>query len=216
MLFPFFTIFLIFVVWLAVRYRSGDRKSQQLQEDFWENEAKANSAPAIDLDSIHYISIPLEKFPLGLCPEDEILQMESRLKELSEKRILNLTGKTNTELKATYGVKNLPAIMEIGENFDQLTVLLKDYASALIQRKHISEAVSVLEFGVGIGTDISQHYIMLGQCYHQLGKSDKIDYLIEQVNTRDLLLGPSIVRQLESMKTEYQPITSSEEEDFSL
>lgn len=216
MLFPFFTIFLIFVVWLAIRYRSNNQKTQQLQDDFWENEAKANSAPAADLDSIQYINIPLEKFPLGLYSQDEILQIEFQLKELSQKRILNLTGKTNTELKATYGVSNLPAIMEIGENFDQLTVLLKDYASALIQHKSFQEAIAVLEFGVGIGTDISQHYIMLGQCYQKLGKFDKIDYLIEQVKSRDLLLGPSILRQLESMKTSSQPVESSAEEDFTL
>ena len=60
----------------------------------------------------------------------------------------------------------------------------------------MADAISVLEFGVAIGTDISQNYNMLGDCYLALGKTDKISYLIEQVESRNLMLAPSILRHL--------------------
>ena len=129
--------------------------------------------------------------------------------------MLNLTGKTNTELKLTYGVPNLEKMMEIGENFDTLTILLKDYAQALLEHKMLAEAIVVLEFGAGIGTDISQHYIMLGECYQSLGKTEKIHHLIEKISQSDLLLGPSIIRQLNAL-LESDTASMDAPEDFHL
>lgn len=87
-------------------------------------------------------------------------------------------------------------MQSIGEDFDLLTITLKDYGAALIEQGLLADAISVLEFGVAIGTDISQNYNMLGDCYLALGKTDKISYLIEQVESRNLLLAPSILRHL--------------------
>lgn len=199
MLFPFLTIFIIFILFLAYRYKTTDKKQKDIQASFWERENAANATPPVDLDSLSYITIPLEKFPLGFSDDENIISIENQLRQLSQKRILNLTGITNTEVKERYGVSNLNALTEIGENFDQLTILLKDYASILIESEHLAEAVTVLEFGVGIGTDIRQNYTMLGDCYKALGKTEKIQYLIDQVSAGNLMLAPGIIRYLENL-----------------
>ncbi len=199
MLFPFLTIFLIFVIFLAYRYKTTNKKQKDIQASFWERENAANATPPVDLDNLIYITIPLEKFPLGLSDDENRISIEDQLRQLSQKRILNLTGITNTEVKERYGVSNLNALTEIGENFDQLTILLKDYASILIEAEHLEEAVAVLEFGVGIGTDIRQNYTMLGDCYKALGKPEKIQYLIDTVSAKNLLLAPGIIRYLENL-----------------
>ena len=215
MLFPFLTIFMIIIIFLAIRYRSNERHQQEIQDDFWSKEAAANATPSVDLSNLKYITIPLDKFPLGFSQEEKILSLESQLRELSTKPMLNLTGKTNTELKLTYGVPNLEKMMEIGENFDTLTILLKDYAQALLEHKMLAEAIVVLEFGAGIGTDISQHYIMLGECYQSLGKTEKIRHLMEKISQSDLLLGPSIIRQLNAL-LESDTASMDAPEDFHL
>lgn len=199
MLFPFLTIFMIIIIFLAIRYRSNEKHLQEIQDDFWSQEATANATPPANLNNLNYITIPLDTFPLNFSHEENILSMEAQLRELSTKPMLNLTGKTNTELKLTYGVSNLEKMIEIGENFDTLTILLKDYAKALLDHKMIAEAITVLEFGAGIGTDISQHYIMLGECYKSLDKTDKIAHLMEKISRSNLLLGPSIIRQLNAL-----------------
>ncbi len=196
MLFPFLTVFIIFLVLLAIRYNQTKKKQAEIQDSFWEAEARANAAPPANLDDLQYITIPLEKFPLGFSKEEKILAIEDKLTVLSQKRLLNLTGMTNTELKTIYGVSNFNAVSEMGEDFDSLTVLLKEYAETLIEAQLIGEAIQVLEYGVGIGTDISRHYIMLGECYQVLHKTEKLEYLIEQVSSSSLLLAPSICRQL--------------------
>lgn len=83
-----------------------------------------------------------------------------------------------------------------------MTITLKDYGAALIEQGLLADAISVLEFGVAIGTDISQNYNMLGDCYLALGKTDKISYLIEQVESRNLMLAPSILRHLRGLLSE--------------
>lgn len=213
MLFPFLTVFMIIIIFLAIRYRSNQQHQDEMQEEFWSMEATANATPSVDLNNLTYITIPLDKFPLGFSKEEEILSLEAQLKDLSTKPLLNLTGKTNTELKLTYGVPNLEKMAEIGENFDNLTIILRDYAKALLDHKMIAEAITVLEFGAGIGTDISQHYIMLGQCYITLGKTDKVQHLIDKISQSNLLLAPSIVRQLNEL-LEGDPDSIDGPEDF--
>ncbi len=202
MAFPFLTIFMIFIVYLAIRQRSVTRKQNETRESFWERESAANNAPAADLDNITYITIPLGKFPLGKNQDVRIVSIEKELEELSKKRLLNLTGKTNTELKETYGVKNLPAMQAIGEDFDRLTILIKDYGEALIDLGQLSDAIAVLEFGAAVKTDISQNYTMLGDCYQALGQTAKITYLMQQVESQNLVLGPSIIRHLKALLPE--------------
>lgn len=212
MLFPFLTVFVVFLLLLAWQYRRKDQYLKEIEQSFWEKEAMANATPPADLDSLKYITIPLEKFPLGFSQEPEIVRIEQALRDLSNKRILNLTGKTNTDLKATYGVSNLETMSEIGDNFDQLTMLLKDYANLLLENDRMDDAIYVLEFGVGIGSDISQNYTMLGDCYQALGKTDKLNYLIEQVKATEFLLTPSILRHLEQLQTPSNSKDSTQED----
>ncbi len=202
MLFPFLAVFLGFGVFLAIRYKSLNRKQELDTQAFWEREAAANAAPSADLDNIKYITIPLDKFPLGFSKDAGICALEETLKDLSQKRLLNLTGKTNTDLKELYGVANLTTMQSIGEDFDLLTITLKDYGAALIQQGKLADAISVLEFGVAIGTDISQNYILLSDCYFAFGKTDKIRYLMDQVSSKNMMLGPSIMHHLQQLLAE--------------
>ena len=93
MSFPFLAAFLGFGVFLAIRYKSLNRKQELDTQAFWEREAAANATPSADLDNIKYITIPLDKFPLGFSKDADICALEETLKELSHKRLLNLTGK---------------------------------------------------------------------------------------------------------------------------
>jgi hypothetical protein len=202
MAFPFLTIFLVFLICLAIRYKKVNQDQQNMQEDFWKREAAANTVPPVDLDHLTYITIPLDRFPIGQFPDDDIAALEQQLQQLAGQRILNVTGQTNTQLKETYGVSNLEKIQLYGENFDRLTLVLKDYGEALIQKECIPEAVRVLEFGVAIKTDVSQDYLLLGQCYRRMGRRDKICDLMDQVSALSLVLSPSILRHLQDMVDE--------------
>lgn len=211
----FLIIFLILLILLAFHYKRSARNQETIQQSFWERESAANATPGIDLDTLTYITIPLDRFPIGRISGAEIQNLEQQLKQLSTRRILNLTGKTNTELKEEYGVPNLETVQTYGESFDQLTLVLKKYGEALLAENCFSDAVKVLEFGVAVKTDVSQNYILLGKCYAALGQYEKISYLIEQVSATPLLLGPSICRQLEEL-LDKTPSDETPRENFTL
>ncbi len=196
--FPFLTLFMIFIIWLAIRIHQSNARINAQEEEFWNKERIANSTPAKDISNLRYITIPIEKFPLNFSSDSDILDIESQLKDLSTRPLINVTGKTNTELKTEYGVPNFEKLTKMGEDFDDATVLLNRYGKALIEAGRYEDAITVLEFAVGCGTDISESYTLLGQCYKNLQNSTKLDLLKNQVEQSNLILKESILNKLSS------------------
>ena len=164
MLFPILGIVLVGMIALALRYRYLNKKMDNDNESFYERERKANATPKKDISNITYIKVPLEKFPIGQIEDEDIKVIEDKLVALSEKDILNLVGKTNTDLKEEYGVPNFDKMQEVGENFNELTVTLVEYGNELMLRNMLDEAIGVLEYGIAIKTDVSKNYTLLGDC----------------------------------------------------
>ena len=199
MLFPILGIVLVGMIALALRYRYLNKKMDNDNEAFYERERKANATPKKDISNLTYIKIPLEKFPIGQIEDDEINVIEDKLVALSEKDILNLVGKTNTDLKEEYGVPNFDKMQEVGENFNELTVTLVEYGNELILRNMLDEAISVLEYGIAIKTDVSKNYTLLGDCYKQKNQPRKIKVLREQAERYDGIMRESIIRHLDEL-----------------
>ncbi len=194
--FPFLTIFLIFLIWLTIMIHRSNAKIDAQEEKFWENERIANSTPAKDISNLRYITIPIEKFPLNFSNDPDVLDTESKLKELSQKKLLNLTGKTNTELKMEYGVPNFEKLSQMGNDFDEATILLNHYGKALVEAERYEDAIAVLEFAVGVGTDISESYTLLSQCYKVQNNSTKLELLKNQVEQSNLILKDNILKKI--------------------
>ena len=199
MLFPILGIVLVGMIALALRYRYLNKKMDNDNEAFYERERKANATPKKDIRNLTYIKVPLEKFPIGQIEDDEIKVIEDKLVALSEKDILNLVGKTNTDLKEEYGVPNFDKMQEVGENFNELTVTLVEYGNELILRNMLDEAISVLEYGIAIKTDVSKNYTLLGDCYKQKNQPRKIKVLREQAERYDGIMRESIIRHLDEL-----------------
>ncbi len=196
MAFPCLTIFMIFIIWLSFRLSKVKHSMADKEEAFWDKELKANSTPKKDIDNLNYITIPLEKFPSDFTSDAELLDIVDKLNVLSSERILNITGISNTDIKLSYGVGNFDKVSKYGDNFDTLTVLINQYAKKALELNREDIALPVLEFAIGIKTDISESYTLLADIYKENEKKEKLEYLIEQVNTSNLLLKQSILNQI--------------------
>ena len=199
MLFPILGIVLVGMIALALRYRYLNKKIDNDKEAFFERERRANSTPKKDISNLTYIKVPLEKFPLGQIEDEDIKSIEDKLIAISKKDILNLVGKTNTDLKEEYGVPNFEKMQEVGENFNDLTVTLVEYGNELMLRNMLDEAISVLEYGIAIKTDISKNYTLLGDCYKQKNQLRRIKVLREQAEHYDGIMRESIIRHLDEL-----------------
>ena len=194
--FPILPFFLLFVVLLALRLNYLKAKREQQENEFWERERQANITPAKDISNLRYITIPIEKFPLNFSTDEKVIEIENELQELSTHRLLNLTGMTNTDLKLAYGVPNFETMSKIGDDFDRTCVLLNKYAESLMEANRIDDVISVLEFAVGVGTDISESYTMLAQCYKAKQMDTKLDLLRNQVEQSSLFLKDAILQKI--------------------
>ena len=183
--------FILFLAYYAYRRKQIDKVNTQKESDFWQRENDANSTRKQDITNLDYIQIPV-----GAYPNEGYEETEQQLLALSEQKILNLTGISNTDLKLQYGVSNLAILSDCDERFTTLVRLLTDYAKGLAEHAHIDDAIRVLEFGVSIKSDVTENYTLLAGLYQEKGETAKISDLIESADSLNSLSKDTIRKKL--------------------
>ena len=202
MKFPFFASFIVFCLWLGYEIHKHRNMEQKAMDEFWETEVRANKTRRKSLDSLNYITIPFESFPMQLLTgNDKIKECHETLYELSKAPIVNLTGITNTELKLTYGAPNIKLLSEYDQRYTTLARTLQTFAELLYENGHFPEACTVLEFAVSTHTDISASYRLLITIYEKLERSDKISALLPVAENLRSGMKDSIVAMIQSALT---------------
>lgn len=196
MLFPVLTILMIFILWMTYKFKSSDRKIKKTTRLFWEKEQQANQTRKKSLDSVNYITIPLDRLPFLVNPSENILALQESIKKLADKQIANFSGITNTDLKLEYGAANLDTLTILDQNFTELARTLYQWGKALYEEEYLDEARTVLEFGVACKTDISKHYTLLAEIYKQKNMPEKIQDLVKITESLDTLMKSSILKSL--------------------
>ena len=198
MAFPFLGLFIIFLSVAAYYRKRATAQQKKVTEDFWNREDQANQIRRKDISNLPYITIPLEKFPIGISDDEELTDYENDLKTLASRKILNLSHQSNTDLKLAYGPANLPALSEYDQNY---TTLLRNLvAYCLIKNGFKAEAVPVLEFGISIDSDIRANYTLLAELYKEQGNASKIQELIDKAASLDSMMRSAILEQLHTLQ----------------
>ncbi|MBD5551770.1 MAG: hypothetical protein HDQ96_11465 [Lachnospiraceae bacterium] len=202
MKYPFFASFIIFGFLFSFSLKKRTKTEGKYAENFWEREREADSTRRKSLDNLDYIAVPLNELPMDtLAGLPEVQEFHARLRELSEKKIVNFAGYSNTELKLTYGAPNINLLSDYDQNFEDLITLLQEWACFLLQNwgesahacpeeERKQAAKTVLAYAVSIGSDIAASYERLIKLYLESGEQDKISALREKAeNLRSLSKG---------------------------
>lgn len=193
-------IFIIFIIWFAYKRKKGERMSAGRRQSFWDKESDANSVRKKSLDTLDYITIPIKNLPFLEINDENLNKYYGGLTHLAARKIVNLTGITNTELKLEYGAPNITLLSEYDENYTSLVRTLNLYASRLYELGFVNEASQVLEYAVQIHTDVSETYRLLAKIYIQTGRPEKINDLIGAAETINSLSKSGILKHLNSLK----------------
>ncbi len=201
-----FILFLIFIVWFTYERTKATRLEKQNKEIFWQRENEANNTRRKNLDTLKYITIPDDIFPDKLSKkiplnDEEIIRCTSILKDLQSERILNLTGKTTTDLKFEYGPANLSQLDKYDANFTLFAKTIYAYGEALHMLGFDREAMNVLRLGIDSLTDISGNYKLLATLYAKYGENQKIEELKKIAGGLDSLMKNSILRALDDISS---------------
>lgn len=201
--FAFFASLIVFCIWLAYEIRKHNKKNKKSTEAFWQKEALADSARKQSLDNLDYIVLPPEILHL-LDAEfpDSLQESVNFLKNSTERKIVNLSFITNTDLKLRYGAANLETLTDYDLNFTALIKHLNTVGEFFYTEGDSDKAETVLEYAVSVQSDLISTYRMLADLYVSQNNASGLDYLI---NTASLLPGLTkgpILRLLHDLRPE--------------
>jgi len=192
---------LIICAVIAYNKRKSDRARQKASDSFWEKEREANMTRRKDISKLPYITIPYESLPIDELPESEEYSATVRqLQSLSDKRILDLSGQSNTDLKLTYGAANLPVLMECDQNYLVLIRTLSRMAALLTDAGKDDAAEVVLRFALDTGSTIRSDYEQLAVIYSQRRDYHKLDALIARAEALDTPTKITLLASLNAIK----------------
>lgn len=195
---PVLASFIIILAIISRLIKKSKRTMDAEQQSFWSKERESNSVRKKPLDDLNYITIPFDKLPCHVHQNnDNISECLSTLHTLSERKIVNLTGFTNTDLKLTYGTANITALTEYDQNFTVLVTTLQKWADTLYSLEATAEAQSILEYAVSVDSDVSKTYEMLASIYASQQNREGIQKLIEHAEGLHSASGKIIVRKLQ-------------------
>lgn len=209
MISPIFTTIVITfgIIWIYMKITTNNIGKDT--EKFMDREIRANKVRKQPLDSLEYITVPIEKIPRpDDYPNERICELTGILMELSTKTIVNLTGISNTDLKLTYGAPNLPLLTEYDQNFTTLCTTIYDLGCEYLAVGLKTTAVTVLNVGVDLGTDISKNYLTLAEIYAEEGNFSEIQRLITCAdNIRSLTKNSTISKLIDILDENTSSVT---------
>ncbi|MCM1158194.1 MAG: hypothetical protein NC300_05450 [Bacteroidales bacterium] len=171
---------------------------------YLEQEALANRTRRQDLSKLPYIDVPLDSFPFDITLNDEkkqlkIAEYQKEIEQLAQTPMLNLIGITNTELKAAYGPANLEQLSIFDQSYTRYLRILQAFAECIYE-EYPEKAVSILEYCLSIGTDISGTYHLLGQYYLGQNELERFLALYDKIPVQDSISGRMIISRLDRLK----------------
>lgn len=197
---PFFTTFVLFTIWTTYQLHKHSHDEDDVIEEFVEKERRANATRKKSLDQLPYVTIPLDSMPLHNEISDErITEYIDILEDLSNKKIVNLTGQSNTELKLAYGAPNITKLTEYDSNYTRLVRTLARLGDKYMEYKLFDDARLLFEYAISIGSDVRSCYEKLADLYSKNGEYDKIEQLKASANQLDSLSKAPILRYLDGV-----------------
>ncbi len=176
----------LFIITLIISHalKKEQRESEKALNEYFSRERAANRTRKQPLDDLVYVEIPFNFIPKSLLEDNETVQDCHRtLEGLSNKKIVNFTGYTNTDLKLQYGVSNLATLTAYDENYTLYARTIYKLAKLYYDNGYESNARILLEKAIESGTDITTNYTLLASIYQAKGEYDKINNLLVQADT---------------------------------
>ncbi|MCR5746404.1 MAG: hypothetical protein K6G03_01735 [Lachnospiraceae bacterium] len=195
------TVPIIIIIFCVIFKLIVNRKPKRDPDaEFIELERKANLTPRKDISNLPYIVVPVGSLPLDLpIDKEEVRERQEIIRSMAEKKVLNLTGKTNTELKLEYGAPNINILSAADSNYTRLVQAISYLASDYYNAGYKNEAKALLEYGISIKTDSKKNYLLLASIYNKSNESEKISGLISCAESIDSLLKDNIIQALKEI-----------------
>lgn len=197
----FLFAFILFTAVLAVRRQRHTTKQEQANEAFLERERMANATRKKDISNLDYLAFTIQRLPIAEYSDEKLAEYESLLTNLSGKKIINLSGYSNTDLKLMYGPANFNDLSEFDENYQTLSDTLFAYAKRESELDRTDSAITILEYAMELKIDSSQIYLLLAKLYQTSHTPEKIQTIIDTVSSMDASFASFVLPKLNAFRT---------------
>lgn len=200
MSFIIFASFITFCIWLKFYIKKNHKLGEKAEREFWEKEYRANSVRKKSLDGLNYIKFPFDKLPSAESfGENNVPESLVVLRSLEGRKMVNLNGISNTDLKLEYGTANITTLSEFDNNYTLFAKYVYELALCLYDLNRKEEALFLLEETIPTGTDSLSHYRLLADIYREMGQTNKLNRLKEAAEAlpSHSLTKRAILRELE-------------------
>lgn len=194
----FFICFIVFIIWIQVKTKQNNKNVSTWDEEFWEKEKEANFVRKKDIEHLDYLVVKEGELPFSDSATGEEKERQEQVQKFLDKKMLNLSGMSNTDIKLAYGTANFPVLSEYDQNFNLFIRNLGLWGSYLHKNcpGNDDRAKQILTYAVSLGSDITDTYLTLADIYLEENNIENIEQLIQQVNASDFFMKESIARQL--------------------
>ena len=159
-MFLFIFIFIFLIVIFRFYCHKHTAHQEQVIQDFWDKEQQANNVRKQDITGLEYVTLSADLIPGTLHTEEEEI-----LLSLIDKKMLDLTDYTNTDLKLKYGAANLDELSQCEQNYVTMIRQLPIYARQLFDAGYTDEAKKLLEFGLSLENNSGSIYNTFKELY---------------------------------------------------
>lgn len=191
-----FLCFIVFILWFHVKSKQADKLSNNPREEFLKREQEANFTRKKDISGLKYINVPEDALPFLETADEEDTRLQNNVKNVISRKMINLSGMTNTDIKLEYGHANLDILSEYDQNFLMFLTSLDRWGSYLYEKNDKERSMQILEYAVASGSDITGTFTTLAKIYLDNNEPEKIQPLIETVQDSDFFMKDSIELKL--------------------
>lgn len=191
-----FICFIVFILWFRVKSKQADKLSNNPREEFLKREQEANFTRKKDISNLDYFTVPEGVLPFSETDDEEEARLQNNVKNIMSRKMLNLSGMTNTDIKLEYGHANLDILSEYDQNFSMFLTSLDRWGNYLYTKGDTHHSIQILEYAIANGSDITGTFTTLAKIYADENKPEKIQSLIDKVESSDFFMKDTIVSKL--------------------
>lgn len=173
-----FMCVLLLVLLYQYKLRKIEQEEQKKEAEYLKLEHKASLPIKRSLNNLTYFTISLDTLPFHKDATGRLATIQNTITDLSNKKICNLAGLTNTDLKLKYGANNLETLSSYDENYTLFLRTLAEWSEQLFIEGFEEDALLVSQYALQCNTDISKTYTTLARIYKKQGNIDSIYALL--------------------------------------
>lgn len=188
--------FIVFILWFRVKSKQADKLSNNPKEEFLKREHEANFTRKKDISGLDYIIVSEDALPFLETDDEEEARLQNNVKDIMSRKMLNLSGMTNTDIKLEYGHANLDILSEYDQNFSMFLTSLDRWSSYLYEKGDTKRSMQILEYAVASGSDITSTFTTLAKIYLDNNEPEKVQSLIDTAESSDFFMKDTIISKL--------------------